>query len=471
VSQLQGYVTDVPYLRNFQREMAPAWLDCVATLCGMSPPNRASGFAWCDLGCGQGLTATVLAATHPAGRFVGVDLMPAHIANARALASDAGVGNLEFYNADFAAVDLGTTRFDYIVAHGVYAWIDERSQAALCRLIDRHLAPGGLVYLSYNAMPGWAADMPLQHLLLALGARMPGDSIARFSAAAELVGRIAAAGAPSLTASPIAAQLGTIEERLARAYLAHEYLAPYWQPLFVSEVRKTMAQIGLVPVGSATFVDNFDSFVLRAAEREVLARVTDAGAYELVRDFLTHKRFRRDVFGRDVPSLDDDERRQLLCAMRFALACPADAVTFATRTAAGQLKFDNPVARRIVTALAGGPCHLSQIAAGEVASQDLIASLIALCCGGAVRPVENGDVPVAALNRLFLDHISDGDPIGYLALPCGTAVKAEAAVLRALRDGQRPDDPTHAGLFDFLVAGAAGPLSVNAARRAMTRSS
>jgi SAM-dependent methyltransferase len=452
VSEVQGYVTDVPYLRSFQREMAPAWLDCVATLCGMSPPNRDAGFSWCDFGCGQGLTATVLAATHPRGRFVGVDLMPEHIGNARQLAEDAGVGNLEFFNADFAAADLGTARFDYIVAHGVYAWIDGRSRAALCRLIDRHLAPGGLVYLSYNAMPGWAADMPLQRLLLALGATMPGDSIARFRAAADLVGRIRAAGAPSLTASPIAAELETIEERHAPAYLAHEYLTPYWQPLFVSEVRKTMAEIGLMPVGSANFADNFDSFVLRAAEREVLARVTDPGTQELVRDFLTHKRFRRDVFGREVATLDDDERRQLLCAMRFALACPADSVTFATRTAAGQLKFDNPAARRIVTALAGGPCPLSQIAAGEVASQDLIASLIALCCGGDVRPVEHGDFSVARLNRLFLDHI-DGEAIGYLALSCGTAVKAETAVLGALRDGQRPDDPILAAWFDFLLEG------------------
>jgi SAM-dependent methyltransferase len=458
VSPLRGYVTDVPYLRNFQREIAPAWLDCVATVCGIAPPNRATGYAWCELGCGRGLTATVLAATHPTGRFVGVDLMPAHIADARQLAADCGLGNLEFHNADFALADLGTMRFDYIVAHGVYAWIDGASQAALRRLIDRHLAPGGLVYLSYNAMPGWAADMPLQHLLLALGATMPGDSIARFSAAAELVGRITAAGAPSLAASPIAAQLETIEERHARAYLAHEYLAPHWQPLFVGEVRKTMAEIGLVPVGSATFADNFDSFVLRAAERDVLALV-DTEERELVRDFLTHRRFRRDVFGRDVATLDDDERRQRLCAMRYALACPADAVEFTTRTPAGQIRFDNPAARAIVTALAAGPARLSQISAGDAGTRDLIASLLALCCGGAVRPVEGNDASVVALNRQILNRIGDTDEIGYLALPCGTAVKAEAALLRALRAGQRPDGPNLARWFDFLVADGAGSVS------------
>ena len=459
MSEATNYVTDVPYLRHFQPEVAPAWLDCIATVCGVVPPDREAGFAWCDLGCGRGLTAAVLAATHPAGRFVGVDLMPAHIADARQLAADAGLNNLDFYNADFAEVDLGMARFDYIVAHGVYAWIDGASQAALRRLIDRHLAPGGLVYLSYNAMPGWAADLPLQRLLLALGATMPGDSATRFSTAAQLVCRIAAVGAPSLAASPLAAELDTIEERHPRAYLAHEYLAPHWQPLFVTDVRKSMAEIGLVPVGSASFADNFDSFTLRAAEREVLALIDDADARELVRDFLIHRRFRRDVFGRDAARLDDDERGQRLCAMRYALACPADAVEFTARTPAGQLKFDNPVARAIVTTLAAGPGRLSQIPAGDAGSQDLIASLLALCCGGAVRPVESNNLSVVALNRQILNCISDSDESGYLALPCGTAVKAEAALLRALRDRQRPDDPSLARWFDFLFADAAGPMS------------
>jgi SAM-dependent methyltransferase len=447
-----GYVTDIPYICRFHRELAPAWLDCVAIVCGVAPPDRANGFAWCDLGCGPGLSAIVLAATHPRGRFVGVDLMPEHTGWGRRLASDAGIGNLEFHNSGFAAADLGPARFDYIVAHGVYAWIDAASRDALCRLIDRHLAPGGLVYLSYNAMPGWAADGPLQRLLLALGATMPGDSIARFSAAAQLVRRIADAGAPSLAASPIAVQLGELEERLPSAYLAHEYLAPHWQPLFVTEVRAAMAAIGLSPVGSATFADNFDSFVLRRAEREALAQVGDTEARELVRDFLIHQRFRRDVFSRDAAMLDDDERQQQLLAMRYALVCPADSVEFATRTPAGRLDFDSPVARAIVAALAAGPRCLSQIATADTSAQDLIASMIALCCGGAVRPVESGDVSVAALDRAILNRLGGNEEIGAFALPCGTAVRVEPALLRALRDGRRPDDPALSRWFDFIAA-------------------
>jgi hypothetical protein len=76
-----------------------------------------------------------------------------------------------------------------------------------------------------------------------------------------------------------------------------------------------------------------------------------------------------------------------------------------------------------------------------------------------VRPVEGNDASVVALNRQILNRIGDTDEIGYLALPCGTAVKAEAALLRALRAGQRPDGPNLARWFDFLVADGAGSVS------------
>ncbi len=136
--------------------MAPAWLDFVALLSGFEPPARKEGFAWCELGCGQGVTAAILAATHPEGRFCGIDLMPDHIAGAQRLRERAATANLDLHCLDFAAAaERDLPQFDYIVAHGVYSWVDERSRANLRRFIAGHLASPGLVYISYNAMPGW----------------------------------------------------------------------------------------------------------------------------------------------------------------------------------------------------------------------------------------------------------------------------------------------------------------------------
>src|SRR5215510_1186976 len=200
-SNTSDYVTDIPYLRDFKPMLAPAWLDHVALVAGVEPPARPDNFTWCDLGCGQGVTAAILAATHPTGEFHGIDAMAVHIDHARRLAADAMIQNAQFHAADFAAaIELELPQFDYIVAHGVYTWIDRGSQDALRRFIDRRLKPGGLVYLSYNAMPGWARDLPFQRLVRELGRMFPGDNAARFAAAAEVVRGLADARVPALVA-------------------------------------------------------------------------------------------------------------------------------------------------------------------------------------------------------------------------------------------------------------------------------
>src|ERR1700732_4664362 len=135
-----GYAADIPYLRDFKPMLAPAWLDHVALVAGVEPPARTDGFAWCDLGCGQGVTAAILAATHPNGTFHGLDALPGHIAHATGLAAEAEAPNAHFHAADFAAaLALPLPRFDYIVAHGVYSWVDRPVRAQLRQFIDRNL--------------------------------------------------------------------------------------------------------------------------------------------------------------------------------------------------------------------------------------------------------------------------------------------------------------------------------------------
>src|SRR5690348_8848146 len=251
-AEIAGYAADVPYLRDFKPMLAPAWLDHVALVAGVEPPPRQNDFAWCDLGCGQGVTAAILAAAHPSGAFYGIDAMPAHIDHARRLGAAARIPNVQFHAVDFtAATDLDLPQFDYIVAHGVYSWVDRSAQRALRRFINRRLKPGGLVYLSYNAMPGWARDMPFQGLLRELAHSTSGDNFSRVSSAVELARALASAGVPSLAASFIVKELQERPEDYAPAYLVHEFMPAAWRPLYVTEVRRDMAAIGLDPVGSA----------------------------------------------------------------------------------------------------------------------------------------------------------------------------------------------------------------------------
>jgi SAM-dependent methyltransferase len=452
-SSTPRYVTDVTYTPTFTAAAAPAWLDLVALLSAVEPPARRTGFGWCELGCGQGFTAAILAATHPTGRFHGIDMMPEHIAGARRLAKRARITNLTLHACDFAkAASLGLPRFDYIVGHGVYSWIDPRARETLRHFIDRHLAPGGQVYISYNAMPGWATDLPFQYLTHALAKQAAGNSIAKFDAAEATLRRLGTAGARALNNSPtFRRELAKQRKRLAPAYFAHEYLAPAWQPLYVTEVRSELATIGLVPVGSAVLRNNFDSFVLREAEREALDEITEPDLRELTRDYFLQTRFRRDVFTRDPTSISNREQRRRILTHRFALTQPEGWVRYAMPTPAGTVHFDNEVARSIVAVLTGGPRKLSGM---KGAAREVVANALTLAAAGIIRPVGPGSGPVEALNAALEEVDTKAAPFAARALPCGTALELETALRRYLREGRRL--PRRLSVWPDFFASAAG---------------
>ena len=437
LSDHDGYLTDVPYVRGFIASLAPALLDHVAVVSGFAPPDRENAFTYCDLGCGQGVTAAVLAATHPNGVFHGIDFMPGHIDHAHRLSAEGAISNAIFHCADFrSATSLGLPRFDYIVCHGVYAWVNAEVQADLRSFIDAHLKPGGLVYLSYNALPGWASEIPFQHLVRALSKGLAGDSTQQVASAIEMVRAMAAHKVPALVDSFVLKELENRKDAYSPFYLAHEYLQADWLPLFVTEVRAAMSGIGVVPVGSATLMENFDSFVVGAKARETLASIADDDVRELVRDYYVDQRFRRDIFTRDGRKMDQEEQRRRLLDSTFSLRIPNGKIEFSRQTPAGRLKFDNETARAIVAFLANGPRRLADIAnTSELDSQDILANALTLCSAGILAPVEHSQVSIAKLNQTILDRLDGPEPIHVLALPCGTAISLDAATLRRLQNG------------------------------------
>ena len=87
-----GYVTEVGYTHGYYRELVPQYLALAALARGVAAPGL--GYAplrVLELGCGQGLSANLIAAANPHLDYTAVDFNPAHIAGAQALAAAAGV--------------------------------------------------------------------------------------------------------------------------------------------------------------------------------------------------------------------------------------------------------------------------------------------------------------------------------------------------------------------------------------------
>jgi hypothetical protein len=142
----------------------------------------------------------------------------------------------------------------------------------------------------------------------------------------------------------------------------------------------------------------------------------------------------------------------MLLASTFALTRPAAAIRYSAATPAGFHPYNNPTARAIVGALAGGPRSLAEVAPGLASPQDLATNVLLLCAVGDAMPVEPGRAPVETLNRAIFRRLDGPEEIRWLTLPCGTALGVDPGLLRRLRDGEEIDEDRFPGWRGFLAS-------------------
>jgi SAM-dependent methyltransferase len=263
----------------------------------------------CDIGCGTGFTAAVLAAGGPDWQVLGLDYNPAHVAEARSLAAEAGLGNVRYEETDLAELDGAALEalpeFDLVSLHGLWSWVDDRVREGVLRLLRRKLKPGGLVLVTYNAMPGAATALGLWKLVrgVLLGA---GTLEEKLTAARDLVEKLIAAEArhmlPSSWRSLLLGELGAARQH----YLLHEFMTEHWRPAFFADVQAAMATARCDYVGSATIDENFPAMTLSQEQQALWNAAPDAATRELVKDLCVPRAFRRDIFMRGLRQVPRD---------------------------------------------------------------------------------------------------------------------------------------------------------------------
>ena len=107
-----------------------------------------------ELGCGTGGNLVPMACGLPDASFLGIELAALPVELGRGLAAALGLTNIGFQQRDILDLPADLGEFDYIIAHGVYSWVPEPVRDALMSAFARHLAPEGIAYLNFNALPG-----------------------------------------------------------------------------------------------------------------------------------------------------------------------------------------------------------------------------------------------------------------------------------------------------------------------------
>ncbi len=443
-----GYVIDVPYSAGFYRELAPSYLHMLAVLLGMQPPAPVDHeFTYCELGCGRGLGPLLLAAANPLGRFYGYDFNAEQIAPARALAERAGLVNVHFGTDSFASLATGAggpapASFDLIVLHGVYSWVGEENRRHALRFLRDRLKPGGMIYVSYNCMPGWAAFTPVRRLLRELVIRRRGRTDESALAARAFVDQLAARGASYFSAdASIGGYLVQLGERDG-SYLAHEYLNEHWDAFYHLDVAREMAEAQLGYVGSATVSDNVVSL---SASPEIAAMFAgaDPGMAETIKDFSVNRRFRRDLFAREPERLSPAQFLAELGRIRFMLAVEPAGATTKLMTAAGELAANEAIAQPVLERMKKGSAGVAEMLALPALAAlppELLAQTLSLLVeSGQLHPMQEGIAghrTSQTLNDLLIEEAQGDNAVHFLAAPAlGSAVyvgRAEQLILLAM---------------------------------------
>ncbi len=349
-----GYVAEIDYTYGYYRELAPAHLRLAMLLRGFAPPTGPA-LNYLELGFGQGVSINLHAATNQ-GSFWGTDFNPAQASGARALAQAAGNG-AELLDDGFAELlerdDL--PKFDIIALHGIWSWVSPKNRAAIIAILHKHLAVGGLVYVSYNTLPGWSAMTPIRELM-----KLHEDFAGSDNEGIQkrIQNAIAFGEALDTAGAGYFRQVNGSRERLKGLkdkplnYLAHEYFNADWEPMHFAEAARLLDGAKLSHAASANLLDHIDNINMNDQARALLNGIQQPVLRESTRDYIVNQMFRRDIFVRGLRPLSAPERTHLLMQTRIALLNPADDIPLKLTAPVGEVNLSEAVYRPLIEALA-----------------------------------------------------------------------------------------------------------------------
>jgi len=335
-----GYASDIEYTAGFYQEQSPAFLNFVSVLNGTEPIDTDRPFTYFELGFGRGLTLNLLAAAYPQGQFYGADFNPSHVAGAQSLADAANLSNLTLLEDSFeelvASDRHDLPQFDFITLHGIYTWVNRENQQYIIAFIERYLKPGGLVYLSYNAMPGWSSSLPLQRLLVEYADAFPGRSDQQMQGAADLIKRMDAASANYFGAHPNLKSRVEMLQTNNTNYLVHEYMHKQWMPLYHVDVARDLASAKMEYVGSANLPMFYSSFYLNEEKQDIINTHSNPAMRETMKDFFFNTSFRKDVFVRGNRKLASRKQVELLLNTGVMILVSQEQISLHFKLAVGE---------------------------------------------------------------------------------------------------------------------------------------
>lgn len=455
-----GYIADIGYTYGYYSELNPLRIKLAFLQSSLVFPEIGAA---CELGFGQGLSANLHAAASVT-QWYGTDFNPSQAGFAQELASVAGAG-ARLYDEAFAEFAQRTDLpdFDMIGIHGIWSWISDENRAVIVDFIRRKLKVGGVLYISYNTLPGWAAFAPMRHLMTEhadiIGAEGSGI-ISRIDGALDFSEKLLATNPIYSRANPqIADRLAKIKGQ-SRHYLAHEYFNRDWYPMHFATMADWLEPAKVQYACSAHYLDHLHGVNLTPEQQVFLMEIPDVMFRESTRDFMVNQQFRRDYWVKGIRRHSLVEQVDKLRAQRVILSVHRSDVSLKVVGSLGEATVNEDVYNPILDVLSDyKPKSIGQIekaikshglSLGQI--QEAVFVLVGI---GQLFAIQDDAVIARArkhtdtINSYLMNKARGSGDIAYLASPVTgsgiTVRRFPQLFLLALAQGKKqPSEWAHA---------------------------
>lgn len=402
-------------------------------------------YKYLELGFGKGTSLNVHAASSLSS-FLGNDFNPTQALYARTFGWASGA-NITIYDDSFAELEsrldkiIGQSakeckKFDYIVLHGVFSWINKQNQKIILRIIKKYLKLGGIVYNSYNCLPGWACKMPARHIFALYNEFGYDSPLEKVSNCVTFFEKLLACEPMFSKLNP--QNLDFLEQmknlpNSQKSYIAHEYLNASWEIFYFSDMVKMLDSAKCSYLCSGKVIEHFEEFNITAQGVAFLNSVENKIFREQLKDYFTNRQFRVDLYARAARRISIFEAREKLLNTKFMLTRLASEFDFKADTARGTIdlmkdRYENLL--QILESSAYSPKSLREIIAlSKLSFPQAMSSIMLLIHQGMASVAQDVNAEILTQTRAYNAYLFSQQSMRLSSLYVASPVCACAIVM------------------------------------------
>lgn len=287
---LEAEYNKTPYQSFPFNHTHPTHLFTLGTLFGLKPAPVENARIL-EIGCASGGNLIPVGYHFPSSQCLGIDISEKQIDDGQKQLLDLHIQNVELRHQSLLNFGREEGKFDYIICHGVYSWVDHEARQKILQICHDNLAKNGIAYISYNTFPGWNMVNSVRELMMWHTKNLT-DPVQK-AAQARSVLKFIADGLQE-DKSPYATFLRNEIQLLsvhADSYLLHEHLSSYNDPVYFHQFMEQANQAKLSYLADAFLATMFTENLPPqfANELKKINNIVTTGQYM---DFIRNQRFR-----------------------------------------------------------------------------------------------------------------------------------------------------------------------------------